>query len=178
MANFVMMHGADPRDAATAGISNFYVPDPETEPEAIAEDQRQAVLEAFRQVRGKTVYGPDGRGMDRVERTADAVDLPVWVVRRRLAELGLGPPVENPQAKVFAERSRKHRAKKKIAALLSSNQPMSSHEIGRRLGMDPLYVNRIVNNSPDFLARLHGEQRQKGGTVQLWTVAKSPAPEI
>ena len=160
MANFVMMHGADPRDGATAGISNFYVPEPETEPEAIAEAQRAVVAEWH------------DRGWTTPEAISDAADLPVWTVRRRLAELGLGPPVENPQAKVFAERSRKHRAKKRIAALLTGNEPMSSHEIGRRLNMDPLYVNRIVNNSPDFLARLHGEQRRKGGTVQLWTVAK------
>jgi hypothetical protein len=130
---------------------------PDTEPEAIAAAQRDAVFEAHRNATPEEI--------------SDRVDLPVWTVRRRLAELGLGPPVENAKKKVFAERSLKHRAKTRIMALLQGKRAMSCHEIARRLSMDPAYVQRIVVTASEILPRGKGGRREKGGAVQLWSLA-------
>ena len=53
-----------------------YQPTPETEPDAIARDQRRVLREAMKALPGASVA-----------ELSDAVDLPVDVIQRRLAEL-------------------------------------------------------------------------------------------
>lgn len=156
MANRMMTPDESTSLFSTVGSVSFADLHPDTEPEAIAEAQRDAVFESHRNATPEEI--------------SDRVNLPVWTVRRRLAELGLGPPVENEQKKVFAERSKKHRAKVRILAILRGNQnrAMTTQEIGRRLGMEPEYVKKIVMSSDDFTSKA-SEKRRSGGATQLWT---------
>ena len=151
-----MIPATSPDLFSTVGSVSFADLHPDTSPAAIAQAQRDAVFEAHRNATPEEI--------------SDRVDLPVWSVRRRLAELGIGPPVENAMNKVFAERNRKHRAKVRILALLrgNSNRAMSCQEIGRRLSLEPEFVNRIVTTSDDFSVKSQS-RRKRGGAAALWT---------
>lgn len=73
-----------------------YVPLHEsTAPAAIAADQRADVERAW--------YGRRARTPEEI---SAVTDLPVWSVRRRLHELGLGPPVPWPKKKTTPKKPR------------------------------------------------------------------------
>jgi hypothetical protein len=151
-------YGADRAESAlTAGIHDLYVPDPATEPGAIAAAQARIVGEYH------------GMGFHDPVELSEAVNLPVWVVRRRLADLGLGPPVERKQL----VRAKTEAAKSAIVALLrSQGRPMTGVEIARALALPPRLVQDVVTTSPETFAPAGHGPRTHGRRMALWTVRK------
>ncbi len=127
-------HGSNPVLSDAAWPPHRYAPDPHTSPGAIAESQRQAVLDAHYRLQ-----------------TADAAVLsaetclPAWTVARRLAEMGLGaavPKIAATPRRVVRVRQATSR-RERVRAYLAGG-PKTVREIAAGLGLSRPAVSWVL----------------------------------
>lgn len=159
MSNPVLMPADSGEGYIATGSVSFAELHPDTEPDAIAQAQRDAVFEAWHP--GATP-----------EEISEHCCLPVWNVIRCLGDLGLGPTVASSrQAAVLAARVKRNVIKGRVAEALKT-KPMSCREIANRLSLTPNVVQKILDGDPAFSVKGHRRRPTGGGTVRLWRVKR------
>lgn len=145
-------------------IPDEYTPTPETEPEAIAADQRAAVLKAMRHV---------GR---RVEALSARVVLPPDVVVRRLRELGYAVP-DAPEPCGRQGQLRNAELLDMIEKYLRRHGPALARDIGGALRRQSCYVGVRLLREPARFYVLRETKGFMGRAARVWWLVGVPVPE-
>lgn len=160
-------------------VPSFYDPTPETEPAAIAADQRAALLELLPPV----VIDPAAMSVAVVPLSA-AVVLPASVVARRLRELGYaarrvapaGPPPGRGPAR---ERLCWKDVLDVIRGHLRAHGPLPTTRLAELAGADPTHVGRNMGQAVSRFYVLRHERSVavgRGRDVQVWWLVGEPVP--
>lgn len=145
-------------------IPDEYTPTPETEPDAIAADQRAAVRSAMRHV---------GR---RVEALSARVVLPPDVVVRRLRELGYAVP-DAPEPCGRQGQLRTADLLDMIEKYLRRHGPALARDIGRALERQSCYVGHHMKGQPGRFYVLRQTKGFMGRAARIWWLVGVPVPE-
>lgn len=145
------------------GAADWYVPTPETEPAAIAADQRAAVAAAIRAAGGV-------KGVSPVPAVVSAaVVLPASVVVRRLREIGIAPADPEPVGR--QRRLRLADLLDLIAEYLRRHGPTTAGAIGKAMGRQQSQVGNAMKSSPRFVVARTMPSASRGRPANVWWLA-------